>query len=683
MLRFAIAATFTAEPLLPALSFWSRQLHTRFDIRFAPYNQLHQTLLDPASVFGTNAHGVNIVLARTNDLGDTPERVASNIDALLSDLRGAARKLQVPLIVCLCPSERLNLSPVEKRFDELERDPATHFLHYKDVLDLYPVDIVHDPEGDRLGKIPYTEAFYCALATALVRRTDALIRPPFKAIALDCDNTLWNGICGEDGPEGVTLDPPRRVLQEFMLAQRDAGMLLTLASKNNEDDVLETLRVHPDMPLREEHFVARRLNWETKPDNLFSIAEQLGLAPDSFIFIDDNPKECAEVEEELPEVLTLPLPEPIEGTPQFLGHVWAFDHPVVTDEDRQRSEYYARNAEYANEVRRAGSLGEFLRSLNLRVTIAPMTTAQLPRAAQLTQRTNQFNLTTIRRTEADLEALDAEILTAEVSDRFGDYGLVGLILLRASGVEWRVDTMLLSCRALGRGVEHRMLAHVGQAAVAGGIETVVVPYERTAKNAPACRFLESLRIGTRHDRPNGFVLHIPAHQLADLQWKPTEATAAASPKPVNPTVRLHRRIDYARIAKRFSTVDAILTAMRSENRGAASDSSMTEIERRLAGIWSDLLERPHIKRTDNFFDLGGHSLLAVLLLLRIREGFGVELSIDDVYSGSLTLADLASRIEAAQLGGVDAEEYAALLAEIESLSDEQVRELLARESDQA
>lgn len=506
------------------------------------------------------------------------------------------------------------------------------------------------------------------------------MRPPFKVIALDCDQTLWHGICGEDGPEGVVLDPPRRALHEFMLEQRSAGMLLVMASKNNEEDVLETFRAHPAMPLQPAHFVTWRLNWESKGLNLASIAAQLSLGLDSFLFVDDNPKECAEVEQAVPEVSSIALPADVQTIPHFLRHVWAFDHPVVTAEDRKRSDSYAQVAEFGNEIRRARSLEDFMASLDLRVAISPVSPTNLARAAQLTQRTNQFNLTSIRRSETEIRSLSEagyECYAAEVSDRFGDYGLVGLMIARPENSDYRLDTLLLSCRVLGRGVEHRLLAFAGHTAASRGLECVLVPFSHTPKNAPARQFLQSLDLGRREDTKDGFTLEFPAAQLADLRWKPAADLAERTTPP--PTRELRRRkVSYSRIAADLSTVPQILEAMRRESRPASLDESMTTVERQLAGIWSDLLERRHIAPSDNFFDLGGHSLLAVLLLLRIRESFAVELSIDDVYSGSLTLSALAARIEAAQLGDIDPEDYAALLAEIENMSDEEARALLER-----
>ena len=674
--QFAISATFTAEPLRSSIHFWARELQASFDVKFAPYNQVLQTLLDPNSLFGRNTHGMNVVLARLEDLGQDPAQREENARHLFEELRAAPERLHVPVLFCLCPPSDGSESPLPSWLGAR----GLHYLPHNEVSRLYPVEEPHDPEGDRLGRIPYTEAFFAALGTAIVRRTHALIRPPFKLIALDCDNTLWQGICGEDGPENVFADPPREALHRAMLAQREAGMLLAMASKNNEEDVIETFRVHPEMPLRLTDFVTWRLNWEPKADNLESIAEQLGIGADSFIFIDDNPKECAEVEESVPEVLTLALPADIERTPHFLDHVWAFDHPVVTEEDRKRTVYYAQAAEFGNAVRRAGSLEGFMETLNLRVDMSPLTAERVARVSQITQRTNQFNTTTIRRSEADVLSLAAsgyQVWTADVSDRFGDYGLVGVIVAKEFGTELRVDAILLSCRALGRGVEHRMLSWLAAQTSAA---TIAVEYRRTAKNKPACQFLESIPFGVRQPTEEGFVFRASAAELRELTWRPAAATPHATPKPPRRSADGHRSVDYGRIANRLSTVPEILAAMRRFAAPEQQDSEMSETELKLAQIWAELLEKPAVRRTDNFFDLGGHSLVAVLLLMRIRETFGVELSIDDVYSGSLTLADLASRIEAAELGEIDPEEYARLLAEIEKLSDDEARELLAREN---
>ena len=193
-----------------------------------------------------------------------------------------------------------------------------------------------------------------------------------------------------------------------MLDQRESGMLLALASKNNERDVIETFEQNPEMPLQLRHFITSRLNWESKAENLESMAAELSLGVDSFIFVDDNPKETAEVSEGLPQVLSLTLPHDSASIPQFLAHVWAFDHVSVTEEDRQRNVYYAQAQEFGRELKKARSAEHFLETLELTVKMDALSADRLARVAQLTQRTNQFNFTSLRRTEQDIRSLSFE-----------------------------------------------------------------------------------------------------------------------------------------------------------------------------------------------------------------------------------------------------------------------------------
>ena len=663
--RVNISATFTAEPLEPVFAFWSRVLSVDFDLRFAPYNQAAQMLLDPAGAFAANTHGVNIVLARC-----TGERAEETAAQLVEAARIAAARDASPLIFCLCPAAEPAPRAEDLMRRELSAGSRVRLLDYARIDELYPVEMRFDPAAERLGSVPYTETYFTALGTALVRQIASLSLLPYKVVAVDCDNTLWEGICGEDGPSGIRLDAPRRALQEFLRAQRDSGMVLCLASKNNPEDVIETFAQHPEMPLRFEDFAAVRLNWEPKPGNLGSIAEELGLALDSFIFIDDSPKECAEVQEGAPEVLTLALPEDLGRTSHFLSHVWAFDHPVVTEEDRKRAASYAHSAEFGRAFQSAHSLEDFMAALDLRVTIQRAAPHQYARLAQLSQRTNQFNFTGIRRTEAALAALveskELECLTVEVSDRFGDYGLVGAMLFSRTTEELLIDSFLLSCRALGRGVEHRMLAYLANL----GAPVIIAPLTPSSRNQPARDFLGSI------GKPSDGVYRFTADSLRDLRWKP--AVSVAPPKPATKSVGAqHRFVPFAHIAKNLSTPQEIVAAMRLP--AEAPTEAFTPTERVLARIWSDLLKIPRVQPDDRFFDLGGHSLLAVLLISRVRSEFGVELPIDDVYSGDLTLRHLAARIEALQSGATGADDYESLLAEIEALSDDEVRALLAQE----
>jgi FkbH-like protein len=667
--RISISASFTAEPLEAVLKFWGRQLGVDFEVHFAPFGQVVQTLLNPSADFCRNKHGANVALLRANDLGG---RAVENAGQVAGALRVAAARDACPLIFVLSPSEGGDAHAESVLLDAL----PGRSLDYREIERLYPVDSKFDHSADHLGAIPYTERYFAALGTALARRVAALSLVPYKVIAVDCDNTLWDGICGEDGPAGVRLDEGRRVLHEFLKGQRADGMLLAVASKNNLEDVLETFSQHPEMPLQPSDFSAMRVNWDPKPANLASMSRELGLGLDSFLFLDDSAKECAEMKEEEPRVLTLGLPKTLladaDRTRQFLEHVWALDHPVVTEEDRKRATAYAQAREFGQAFQGAHSLEEFMASLDLKIDIQPVSEEQLARVAQLTQRTNQFNFTGLRRSEAELRSIlgTHECLVARVADRFGEHGLTGAIIFAASESALRIDSFLLSCRALGRGVEHRLMAHLGQVAMQRRLSFVEARLVVTNKNQPALQFLRAIGAEYEHDLQFRF----PADYLARLHWRPPAAVERAVETAQPPEE--HRFLPFERIARELASVDRIVSAMRGT---VTLDESLSPTERTLASIWAELLKVPRVSPDDRFFDLGGHSLLAVLLISRVHERLGVTLPVDDVYAGDLTLRDLAMKIDAMAAGGMESAEYEAMLAEIESLSDDDVRALLEQQ----
>ncbi len=335
-ITLAISASFTAEPIETGLLFWMEKLAIPAAIEFAPYNQIFQQLIDPSSLLSTNQQGVNIILLRVEDwcrfnqsnrkFGDLSKTLKRNAQDFVSALKTAVSRTTTPYILCLCPAAATLSAESEERalFHQIEKEIVTelrglnglHVVPFQAVQSLYPVEEYYDPQRDHLGHIPFTAEFFTALATSLARKIYAIKTPPHKVIVLDCDNTLWQGVIGEDGVFGIDISPRWQAVQEFMRAQQQAGMLLCLCSKNNEADVLPVFEQRSDMPLRREHLVTWRINWLPKSENIKSLAAELNLGLDSFIFVDDNPVECAEVSTHCPEVLTLQLP--IEGDMQAI-----------------------------------------------------------------------------------------------------------------------------------------------------------------------------------------------------------------------------------------------------------------------------------------------------------------------------------------------------------------------------
>ncbi len=680
-MKLAISAAFTAEPLERIVRFWSAELKVSLDVQFAPFNQLSQTLLDPASIFARNSTGINILLFRPDDL--LTEDPLAHARELITHIQSSSAQRQVPLIVCITqpsPGFTGNTTEILQTFREgMSAIPGTVLITPDEILEQYPVVDWYSEQGDRIGSLPYTESYYAALGTVLVRRTVALRRPPYKVIVLDCDNTLWKGVIGEDGPENILIEPERAAMQQYLKECKNDGMLLAIASKNNLEDVQEAFRLQPEIPLQMNDFTTVRVNWSPKSENLRSIAEELNLGLDSFIFIDDDAKECAEVQEVLPEVLTVPLPHEPTVLSHFIRNLWALDAGIITDADRKRNESYQSVRDFSVALQSSESHEAFMASLNLEVVVQPVTPETLPRAAQLTQRTNQFNASTIRRTEPEIQNLVTKgyiCWTVDVSDRFGNYGQTGTILFRPHMDELEVDTLLLSCRVLGRGVEHFLITKLAQEAESRGLSMVTVPFAPTAKNKPVETFLKQVAIHCNVPEEAPFCF--PAESLRTLTWQPQSAPAARS-ESSRKEVAINA-VPYLYIARSLSTTDLIVSALRS---GTGFDQSqhqnLTETEQKLARIWSEILQIPSVTPEDNFFDLGGHSLLVVLLQMRVREIFDIELEVDDVYSGTLTLRGLAEKIEIRQIGELSPQEYRALVAEIEALTDQEVHQLLAQQ----
>ena len=476
----AVAATFTVEPLLPAMRFVLEEAGLAFDVSFAPYHQVFQELLSTTSLLAMNAGGVNVVLIRIEDyVRDTADSdsarslIRRTTSELVDALSQYARRVEEASGSCSFTSIAqcdegtcANLESARcKLLEHAKSLKGFHLLTDGD-FDLVSTGERYDGLRDELAHVPFTEEFYASMALAIARKIHALRVPAHKVLVLDCDNTLWRGVVGEDGVDGIVIPQAFLSVQRFAVSEQGRGTLVCLASKNAERDVIEVLEKRPDMALRADHIVAHRINWESKPSNLVYLARELNLGLDSFVFLDDNPIECAQMRAELPQVVTLQLP-PDDEIESFLSHLWTFDKVVVTSEDFRRTSMYRENAARQELEASTTDIGEFVASLELVIDIAPPEEADWPRLAQLTQRTNQFNFTTIRRTDPEMRAVHADgsvVLRVNVRDRFGDYGLVGLVVAVDYADSLTIDTLLLSCRVLGRGVEHAMLRHLAELA---------------------------------------------------------------------------------------------------------------------------------------------------------------------------------------------------------------------------
>ena len=380
---------------------------------------------------------------------------------------------------------------------------------------------VRDARMWYLASMPFSESFLSVLAAEYMRFIRPLKGRVRKCIVLDLDNTLWGGVIGEDGVDGIKLggnDAPGNAFADFQKALdglRRRGILLALCSKNNPDDAWAAIDGHPHMVLRREHFVAHRINWDDKASNIRAIARELNLGIDSFDFIDDNPAERALMRERVPDALTVELPQDPAYYTGTLLDLDVFESLGLTEEDRARSDMYvqAQARRVFEEQAQAGTdLTSHLESLGMTVAIDRATSFSIPRIAQLINKTNQFNLTTRRYTEAQVREMasspDRLVYSISVSDRFGDLGLTGVAIVETGSSAWVIDSFLLSCRVLGRGVEDALLAHVMSKAKANGAASVEGLFIPTAKNAPARDFYPTRGFTRREPAADGGDVHV-------------------------------------------------------------------------------------------------------------------------------------------------------------------------------
>jgi FkbH-like protein len=351
----------------------------------------------------------------------------------------------------------------------------------------------HSPTEWNLAKLPFSNRYLPLYADHVARVLAALRGKSRKVLVLDLDNTIWGGVIGDDGMEGIQCDrgdptgEAHLSVQRLALDLRERGIVLAVSSKNNDEIARLPFRTHPEMLLKEEHIAVFQANWDDKATNIIAIAEELSVGVDSIVFLDDDPAERNLVRQLLPEVAVPELPSDPALYARTLAAAGYFESVIFADEDVNRARYYQDNAKRVNLQKWAGNIDTYLESLQMEVTFQPFDEPGRARITQLINKSNQYNLTTKRYTEAEVAAAERDAscftLQARLSDSFGDNGMISVVICRElTPSEWEIDTWLMSCRVLGRRVEQTVLRQMLEHARRKGIRRLVGIYRPTDKN---------------------------------------------------------------------------------------------------------------------------------------------------------------------------------------------------------
>jgi FkbH-like protein len=379
------------------------------------------------------------------------------------------------------------------------------------------------------SKQPCSAALLPDVAREVVHLMSTLRRAPKKVLALDLDNTLWGGVVADDGIEGIEIGDtsPRgeafKAFQKYIASLKERGVLLAVASKNDHAKAAEVFQRHPEMILRLDDFVSFKANWEPKSENIRLMATELNLGLDSFVFVDDNPAEIEIVRQFVPEVETILLgPDPAEYVAR-LQDCRLFEPRNITSEDVERTKQYRSETQRQALAATITDMNAYWESLEMEGEASEFTKLDVPRLSQLINKSNQFNLTTRRRSEADLLALmeDPDVVgfSFRLKDRFGDHGLISIVIARKMGTTMTVDTWLMSCRVLKRQVEEEVLNELARLAQARGCTMLEGVYLPTAKNEMVRDFYTRMGFALTQEDADGRKFELSAASFQPLPTK--------------------------------------------------------------------------------------------------------------------------------------------------------------------
>ncbi len=571
--KLAILRSFTVEPIVPLLRAEAFAYGIDLDVHVGDFNTYVQDIVDSESSLYRFKPNAVVLAVRTDqaapelwrDFADLAPEVAQRaaervIRGYEHWLEAFRKNSQAALIIhtlerpsaasfgVLDDQTEMGQSGLIRQINRGLRDIAAKFhgvycLDYDALIARYGSEHWNDERKWLMARLPITAAHLLDMAREWVRFIVPLGGRTAKVAVVDLDNTLWGGVIGEDGMAGIKIGPEYpgaayQALQRALLDLSRKGILLAACSKNNLDDAMEAIETHPGMLIRAKHFAAIRINWTDKSQNLREIAEELNVGIDALAFLDDNPFEREQVRSALPEVTVIHLPKnPLEYA-EAVRNCAVFERLTLSAEDQQRTAMYAEQKQRAGAEQTFQSKEDFFRFLEQEADLDPVSDLTLARVAQLTQKTNQFNLTTRRYSEAQIAEMAKQpewnIFSIKVRDRFGDHGLVGVAITHDQGDQCEVDTFLLSCRVIGRTVETALLAHLAESAAHRGCKQLVGWFLPTKKNAPARDFYSQHGFEQKEKSDTGslWTLDLPTSTLRAPEWIKLVSPAAEVEAPL-------------------------------------------------------------------------------------------------------------------------------------------------------
>lgn len=543
-IKVALLGLGTMDFIEPALALALETWELTGEIRRAAYNTYAQEMIDAGSETARFKPDVAVVVNSPMHLPvrpsayDSQSRVAALVHEVTDYWLGLCSRLH-DSTGCEVILDNFHLMPARPTGNLASKLPwdlntflrrvnlelgerAPSFLHINDVDTMATVSGLHrwfDARHWYQSKLPVSLVCQPIYAKSIAGIIGAIYGKTAKCLVLDLDNTLWGGIVGDDGVDGINIGQGDAVGEAFQAFQRHLlelkgrGVMLAVCSKNEEEHALAPFQQHPEMVLKRNDFVAFKANWQPKPENLRAIARDLNIGLDSMVFVDDNPRERDQVRQYLPEVRVVELTDDVSEYPHLLDATGWFEVVRLSAEDATRTEQYRANELREQDQKAAGNYATYLAGLNQIAVVAPYDARFLDRISQLVNKTNQFNLTTRRqsRFEVEQEMSDPSRLTAYVrlADRFGDNGLISVFSSVQRGRNLEIDQWLMSCRVFNRGVEHLLFNWIAERARALGVETVYGTFVPTAKNSLTARLYASL----------GFVEADPPASGEGTRWR--------------------------------------------------------------------------------------------------------------------------------------------------------------------